>query len=216
MMPARAWLAIAFGVLFAVSAIRPWHPQDFLIEHILTVMAVAALVWADRRKSITTLSAVLLFVYLSLHLVGAHYTYSEVPYDAWSEALTGTSVSSWFGWTRNHYDRLVHAACGLLLVYPMREFIARLFPELPLRDGRLLLAAVLVIAVLSKLYELLEWIYTLVMTQDAAAMYNGEQGDVRDAHKDMALALVGAVVSGLVIFVCETRHRRAGNGERQG
>jgi putative membrane protein len=212
----RGWLAIVFVVLFAVSAIRPWHPQDFAIEHILTAVAVAGLMWADHRRSLSNLSAVLIFCFLSLHLLGAHYTYSEVPYDAWSEAVTGTPISEWFGWTRNHYDRLVHAAFGLLLVYPARELLARLFPELPLRDVRLLAVTVLVLAVLSKVYELLEWAITLVMTQDAAAMYNGEQGDVRDAHKDMALALAGTIISAVLIFLYERPAQRALNYKPKG
>jgi len=207
LMPLRAWLLVAFAVLFVVSAIAPWHPQDFVLEHILTAVGLGLLIWADRRRALTNLSAVLLFCFLVLHVIGAHYTYSEVPYDAWSEAVIGTPISELIGSTRNHYDRLVHATFGLLLVYPTRELLARAVPELPVRDIRLLIAAVLVLAVLSKLYELLEWTYTLVMTRDAAALYNGEQGDIRDAHKDMALALAGAVASGVLIYVCEASRR---------
>lgn len=207
-MPFRVWLAMVFVVLFAISAIRPWYPQDFLIEHILTVVVAALLIWADHRRTLSNLSVLLIFCYILLHLLGAHYTYSEVPYDAWSESVTGKSISEWFGWTRNHYDRLVHAAFGLLLVYPMRELLARLLPELRLGDVRLLVAAVFVLAVLSKLYELMEWVMALVMTQDAAAMYNGEQGDNRDAQKDMALAFTGTIISAFVIFLCEMPKRK--------
>lgn len=202
-MPLRAWLGIAFLGLFVVSAIGPPHPQDFLIEHILTVVAVGLLIWADRVRPLTNISAVLIFCFLSLHLLGAHYTYSEVPYDRWSEALFGTPVSEWLGWRRNHYDRVVHAAFGLLLVYPTRELLGRLFPEISIRDVRLLLVTVLMLAFFSKVYELLEWAFTLIMTREAAAIYNGEQGDIRDAHKDMALALAGTVASALLIFICE-------------
>lgn len=207
MMPMRAWLAIAFFALFIISAIWPAHPQDFLIEHILTVLAVGLLIWADRVRPLSNLSAVLIFCFLSLHLLGAHYTYSEVPYDRWSEMLFGTPLSDRFGWQRNHYDRLVHAAFGLLLVYPTRELLGRLFPEIQIHDVRLLLVAVLVLALFSKVYELLEWVFTLIMTQEAAAVYNGEQGDIRDAHKDMTLALAGAVTSAVLIFVCEAPTR---------
>ncbi len=90
----------------------------------------------------------------------------------------------------------------------MREVLQRIFPEI--RDGRLIVLAVIVIAILSKLYELLEWVFTLVMTQEAAATYNGEQGDIRDAPKDMSLALVGSIVSGSCIYAAQRwRHRGA-------
>lgn len=204
----KGWLLVVFAILFGVSAIRPHHPQDFLIEHALTVVALVGLIVLDRRRPISNTAAALIFGFLLLHVLGAHYTYSEVPYDRWSEALTGVSVSERLGWERNHYDRLVHLSFGLLLVHPTRELLARAFPELRPRDLRLLVGAVVVIAVLSKLYELLEWIFTLVMTEDAAALYNGEQGDVRDAHKDMTLALLGAIASAVVVGVVDARATR--------
>ncbi|MHC4910441.1 MAG: DUF2238 domain-containing protein [Planctomycetota bacterium] len=209
-MSLRIALAATGVTLFALSAIGPWFPQDFLVEHILTVIVVAGLVVADRRRPLTDASLLLLFAFLLLHLLGAHYTYSEVPYDAWAEAVAGTSVSETFGWSRNHYDRFVHLAFGVLLVYPMRELLARAVPEMHVRDGRLLLAALLVLGCLSTLYELMEWVFTLIMTQDAAATYNGEQGDLRDAHKDMALALAGSLVSAGVLHFHDRRARRRG------
>ena len=131
-MPYRAWLLVAFGVLFGISAVDPWHPQDFILEHVLTFIALGALIRVDRRRPISNLSATLVFAFLCLHLLGAHYTYSEVPYDAWTTAIFGSPASDWFGWTRNNYDRLVHLCFGLLLVYPMRELLSRFFPEIRL------------------------------------------------------------------------------------
>lgn len=206
-MPYRGWLLMTFLVLLAISAIRPWYPQDFFIEHILTAISLALLIALDRRQTLSNASCTLIFLFLVLHILGAHYTYSHVPYDEWSRALFGEPISTTFGWERNHYDRLVHLAFGLLMVYPARELLARLMPELQPRDWRLLVAAVLVLAVLSKLYELLEWMFAIVMTQDAASLYNGEQGDVRDAHKDMALALLGALISALITLVVERGRR---------
>lgn len=206
-MPYRGWLLMTFLVLLAISAIRPWYPQDFFIEHILTAISLALLIAVDRRQTLSNASCTLIFLFLVLHILGAHYTYSHVPYDDWSRALFGEPISTTFGWERNHYDRLVHLAFGLLMVYPARELLARLMPELQPRDWRLLVAAVLVLAVLSKLYELLEWMFAIVMTQDAASLYNGEQGDVRDAHKDMALALLGALIGALITLVVERGRR---------
>lgn len=204
----RGLLLALFAVLLGISAIGPWHPQDFIIEHILTVLALVALIAADRRRRLTNTTCTLIFVFLVLHIVGAHYTYAEVPYDDWSIALFGQSISETMGWERNHYDRLVHASFGLLMVFPARELLGRLVPELRLHDWRLLAAAVLVLAVLSKLYELLEWMFTIVMTRDAAALYNGEQGDIRDAHKDMSLALLGALVSAAIVLWLERGRRQ--------
>ncbi len=206
-MPYRGWLLIALLVALAVSAIRPWHPSDFVIEHILTLLGLGLLVYMDRRQALSNTSCSLLFIFMLLHVVGAHYTYSEVPYDRWSQTLFGRPLSEVLGWERNHYDRLVHFFFGLLIVYPMRETLQRIFPEV--RDGRLLVLAVIIVALLSKLYELIEWTFTLIMTQEAAAVYNGEQGDIRDAHKDMALALGGSIISAVCIYSVEHWGKRA-------
>ena len=40
----------------------------------------------------------------------------------------------------------------------------------------------------SLIYELFEWLLTIVMTAEEADYYNGQQGDMWDAQKDMALA----------------------------
>ena len=60
--------------------------------------------------------------------------------------------------------------------------------------------AVLVIAWLfiqtfSMFYELFEWSLTVFMTENMAENYNGQQGDIWDAHKDMALAMLGSTIS---------------------
>ena len=44
----------------------------------------------------------------------------------------------------------------------------------------------------SMIYELFEWLLTMVMSSDVADNYNGQQGDMWDAQKDMAMALVGS------------------------
>ena len=62
---------------------------------------------------------------MALHTLGGRYAYSNVPYDEWARALTGTSPSEAFGWTRNHYDRLAHFAFGALSVIPVAEIARR-------------------------------------------------------------------------------------------
>ena len=53
----------------------------------------------------------------------------------------------------------------------------------------------------SMIYELFEWLLTIVMTAEEADYYNGQQGDMWDAQKDMALALVGSTGMFLVYAV---------------
>lgn len=199
----RASLLTIFVVAFLVSCYKPPHLFDFLIEHAMTAIFLTAVIIVDRRRPFTKTSLTLILIYSLLHVLGAHYTYSEVPYDQWSAKLFGQTLSEMFGWERNHYDRLIHFLFGVLMVFPMRELLSRILPEI--RDGRLLLIAVMVVALCSKVYELLEWAYTLVLSDTDAARYNGEQGDHYDAQKDMAMALVGSIIGAVVVYVVERR-----------
>jgi uncharacterized membrane protein YjdF len=60
--------------------------------------------------------------------IGAHFTYSLVPYDRWLQNLTGTDLTTFIGTQRNHYDRVAHFLYGALLVPPSVELFARFAP----------------------------------------------------------------------------------------
>lgn len=49
-----------------------------------------------------------------LHMIGSHYTYSEVPF--------GVTLQRLLGADRNMYDRFVHFCFGFLIAYPMRKY----------------------------------------------------------------------------------------------
>jgi putative membrane protein len=201
-LPYRAWLLIIFLVALLISVINPADRFDFLLEHVPTVAALALLMWVDRRQPLSNLAYSLIFVYMMLHVLGAHYLYSHVPYDVWAQRLFGFDITGTFGFRRNHYDRLVHFAHGLLLLEPMRELAMR---WLRIDGVRSVIVAGAFLAVLSTVYELAEWLIAVVMDSEQAEMYNGQQGDMFDAQKDMALALLGSTISGLIIILTNRR-----------
>ena len=127
----------------------------------------------------------LIFLFLCLHEVGAHYTYSETPF--------GDAVTNFFGWERNHYDRLVHFSFGLLLAYPFYD-LCRRHVRPPLEAWNFVIAMAL-IAALSGLYEIIEWSAAEILAPERALAFLGTQGDVFDGQKDAALAFLGAVVA---------------------
>jgi putative membrane protein len=146
-----------------------------------------------------------LFTFLCLHTDGAHYTYSEVPYDAAWSALTGSTLNEHFGWTRNHFDRVVHLAYGLLLAYPIRELFLRVAGARGFWGYFLPLDLTMST---SMLYELIEWGAAAVLGGDLGAAYLGSQGDVWDAHKDMALASLGALLAMCISAFVNSRTKR--------
>jgi putative membrane protein len=185
-------LAVLLAALWVPLAFHPFDRSDWWLENALTFIGVAVLVATHRVFPLSRVSYTTLFVFLCLHTIGAHYTYAEVPYDeAWRQ-LTGHSFDDLVGWERNNYDRVVHFGYGLLLAYPIREVFLRVanvrgfwgyFLPLDLTMSS------------SMLYELIEWGAALVVGGELGQAYLGTQGDEWDAHKDMALASLGALIS---------------------
>ena len=144
------------------------------------------------RKVGLELLCTLLFLFLVLHEIGAHYTYSLVPYDSWVSALTGRTLSEAFGLQRNHYDRLIHFTFGLLVWRPVVELLRAVAP--PRGTWRELLPILFILSS-SAIYELIEWAAAVVFGGDLGTAYLGTQGDEWDAQKDMASAAAGAVIA---------------------
>jgi len=185
-------LGILFGILFAVLAIHPVDRAAWLLENALVGGFLLAAALVHRHFSFSRLSATLIFLFLCLHEIGSHYTYSLVPYDAWFKALTGTSLDALLGWERNNYDRVVHFAYGLLLAYPVREIFLRV---VAVRGFWGYFLPLDVMMSTSMLYELVEWGAAALFGGELGMAYLGTQGDIWDAHKDMALASSGALIA---------------------
>jgi putative membrane protein len=185
-------LLAALLLLWTPLAISPRYRHDWLLENALLVLGIAVLAATWRGHAFSRASYVLIFVFMCLHTVGAHYTYAEVPYDAWMQSLTGRTLNSMVGWHRNNFDRVVHLSYGLLLAYPVRELLLRAWN---LRGFPGYLFALDLTMSSSMLYELIEWMAANLFGGDLGMAYLGTQGDVWDAHKDMALASVGALVT---------------------
>jgi putative membrane protein len=187
-----AVLGVLFGMLWLALAIEPRHRDDWALENVLVAVFILAVAASHRRFLLSRISYTLIFLFLCVHAVGAHYTYAEVPYDAWSQALTGRSLNEAMGWQRNHFDRFAHFLYGLLMAYPLREFFLRI------ADVRgfwgYFLPLEFTIAT-SALYELLEWGAAGVFGGELGAAYLGTQGDIWDAQRDMALASAGALIA---------------------
>jgi putative membrane protein len=197
--PYLALLAALFAMGWLGLAINPRHRGDWALENALTILAVGLLVLTRRRVPLSTLSYVLIFLYLTLHAVGAHYTYSEVPYDAWFTTLTGTSLNQTLGWQRNNFDRMVHFLYGLLLTQPAREALVH---ATGLRGFWGYFLPMDLTMSSSATYELIEWGAAMFFGGDLGVAYVGAQGDPWDAQKDMSLAALGALLSTVMAATC--------------
>jgi putative membrane protein len=195
----------AFIVIWLALAIAPWYREDWLLENMLVFVALPILVATSRSLRFSNFAYSCFFVFLVAHEIGAHYTYSEVPWDKWFEALTGQSLNALLGVERNHYDRVIHFLYGLL-VFPMawELFEARARPE---RIWRFLMPLFFVMSH-SLIYELIEWAAAVVFGGELGQAYLGTPGDVWDAQKDCALATLGAVTGLAIAARRDARQRR--------
>lgn len=185
-------LTILFGIEWVLLAISPLYRSDWALENALVLLFVIVVAGSYRYFLLSRVSYALIFIFLCLHEIGAHYTYAEVPYDHWFTSFTGTSLNEILGWERNNFDRVIHFLYGLLLAYPVREIFLRVanvrgfwgyFLPLDLTMSS------------SMLFELFEWGAAEIFGGDLGMAYLGTQGDIWDAHKDMFLASTGALAA---------------------
>jgi putative membrane protein len=164
------------------------------------VLLVYPLLWAVRTRFRTTgLLTLLIAVHAVILLVGAHYTYAEVPLFDW--------VRDAFGFDRNHYDRVGHLAQGFIPAIAIRELLLR---TSPLRPGRWLFAIILFSVLgVSATYELIEWLAAVLVGQGADA-FLGTQGDPWDTQTDMALAGLGAILAQISLGRVHDRQLKRG------
>ena len=66
------------------------------------------------------------------------------------------------------------------------------------------------ILAMSAVYEIIEWALAMALAPDWAEAYNGQQGDMWDSQKDMALATAGAIITLLVRPFLEKCSKRKG------
>lgn len=196
-----------YALYWAALAIAPRFRQDWLLENLLVIIAAPLLVLLYRRVQLSNAACFALFAFFCLHALGAHYTYSEVPYDTWAQSLVGRSVDESFGFERNQFDRLVHFLYGLLIT---PAAIALLDARAPQQGIWRWLLPWLFMVSHATIYELIEMVAALAFGGELGQAYLGTQGDVWDAQKDSALAAIGAAIA---VLVCRwPRAQRAARG----
>jgi putative membrane protein len=174
-----------WAIVWIWTAIDPVNRGDWAVENLLVVGTMPFVVWAYRRLPLSNFSYALLAAFLILHTVGAHYAY-RLPLGDWARDA--------FDLRRNHYDRVVHFAFGLLCAYPIRELLVRTVPVNRFWAWWVPVASV---GGLSAIFENLEMLVAWIADPELGAAYLGTQGDEWDAQKDMALAIGGALLASL-------------------
>ncbi|MGI9372313.1 MAG: DUF2238 domain-containing protein [Hyphomicrobiales bacterium] len=195
----RFFLTVIYICVWLISAINPHYFADWLLENVIVIafMIMMALTWTPLCLSKTTNT--LIFLFLSMHSLGAHYTYSLVPYDDWARSFLGVSLNELVGWDRNNYDRVVHFSFGLLLAFPLREVLVR-FSNFS--GGWSYIVPFLLIISMSTAFEIVEWVAAIIFGGDLGQAYLGTQGDEWDSHKDTLWASLGGLIAVCLTLLC--------------
>jgi putative membrane protein len=178
------FLAVGYGIFWAALAIEPVDRFDWFLENLLVVSTAVLLIATYRRFPFSDLTYILLAIFVVGHTVGAHYTYSQVPFGFWLKDALDLE--------RNAFDRIIHFAFGLLLGYPLWEFIAR---KAHTKKAWTLWAAWFAVLSLSSAFEMAEWAIAIIVDPEAAEAYLGSQGDPFDAQMDTLMAIVGGAIT---------------------
>lgn len=228
---------IKFALLFALISITvitcihipEWMKwRDLLLQHLGTLLLVIVLLYDTIKNRMSLFAFVGITLFAIVHVVGARYGYSYVPYREWSVDLLGVSRDFWgvpANYTgnltaffdkqqhdlildfRNHYDRFVHFSFGLFMFSCLLHLSRKWVDRKPLVA---IFVAWLLVQVGSMIYEIFEWQLAVHFSPETAERYNGQQGDVWDAQKDMLLAMIGSTIMALYYAIkskCESGYR---------
>jgi putative membrane protein len=182
-------LLALYGLVFAVCAISPHDRSVWWAENIPVLVIVSLLVLISRRFRFSNTSYVLMTFFIVLHTIGGHYTFERVPFGA---------VSEFFGFERNHFDRVAHFSVGFY-AYPIAEIL--LVKRLVHTRWIVALFPVFAIVTVAGAYEIIEWQYALNSDPAAGIAVLGSQGDVWDAQKDILADTLGAILVMILFFV---------------
>lgn len=193
------WI-LTYLIVFVWSAIHPVDYFTWFLEVLPAIMGLAVLTVTYKKFQLTDLAYILILVHCIILMVGGHYTYANVPLFDW--------LRDYFEMDRNNYDKVGHLAQGFIPAILARE----IFIRKSIVNGSKWLSFLVVCFCLafSAFYELIEW-WVAVSTGESAEAFLGTQGYVWDTQSDMALALVGAVLSlGFLAKIHDNQLRRVG------
>ena len=195
----KHWLVLLLLLIeIVIASINPLEMGSYLLHQLGTVLMLIALFFMQKKYGLSFQAFALYILFLMIHVLAAHYLYSYVPYNDWIKTIFHFDLNQTMGWSRNMFDRLVHIGYGLLLT----PFFLRIFQVLlpQLSKGVLLILVVQFVMASSLFYEWIEWWIAIGLSPEEAEKYNGQQGDIWDAHKDMFVATLGAIFSAVMIY----------------
>ncbi|MDP0269552.1 DUF2238 domain-containing protein [Glaesserella parasuis] len=184
------FLAIVITVVSVWSGFNPTDRAVWYAEVMPIFVVFALLLLTYQRFQFSGLAYVLMSLWMIMHLIGAKYTFANVPFDWANQYLT------FLGEDRNHFDRVAHYIIGFYS-FPMAEWLLR---KRKCGLGVAFFFSLFFIMSVAATYEIIEWQYAVIEEGNAGIEFLGSQGDIWDAQKDMLADTLGAITA-LIIYL---------------
>ena len=182
--------------------ISVYENKEVYLNNVGSLLIILIFIWDIFKNRLSRSGFYGLLTFGIFHAIGSCWLYSYVPYNEWMIDYFSWDMNAYFGWERNHYDRMVHFSFGLLLFPAVVDYFKH---KIPLANKYVLLITFLGIQTFSMIYELFEWNLSIFLSDGLADSYNGQQGDIWDAQKDMCLAMFGSLISYVYLAI---KHKR--------
>ena len=182
--------------------ISVYENKEVYLNDVGSLLIILIFIWDIFKNRLSRSGFYGLLTFGIFHAIGSCWLYSYVPYNEWMIDYFSWDMNAYFGWERNHYDRMVHFSFGLLLFPAVVDYFKH---KIPLANKYVLLITFLGIQTFSMIYELFEWNLSIFLSDGLADSYNGQQGDIWDAQKDMCLAMFGSLISYVYLAI---KHKR--------
>ncbi|MBT2680312.1 DUF2238 domain-containing protein [Bacillus sp. ISL-35] len=190
--------SIHFLLLLVALLVFIWSltkPEEgymvLLVEVLPSVLAILFLVLTYNQFRLTTVSYIIITFLVILTFVGGHYSYSKVPLFTW--------IKNYFDLQRNHYDRFGHFLKGSIVIVIIEILLRKTALSKSKTTNFIALCITLAIGAF---YEIIEWTSAKIGKEGKVTKdFLGMQGDIWDAQWDMALLLVGSILSLFIIKI---------------
>ncbi len=175
-------LLLLFGLGLVWSGINPYRFWHWIGEVAPPIVGLVLLILTFKKFRFTVFTYSVILISCYLMFIGAHYTFSKVPFFA--------DIKDYFGHTRNNFDKLGHFIQGIVPVLISREVF---FRKKYITGYKLIsFVSFCICMATTSVYELIEYIVFLWAGKNPEA-FLGMQGDIWDSQTDMLAAALGGL-----------------------
>lgn len=182
------FLLISICVILILTGINPYDRFIWFLEVLPAIIGIIVLIIIYPKFKFSNLVYILIWIHCIILIIGGYYTYAEMPLFNW--------LRDAYGLSRNYYDRLGHIAQGFIPVLVIREVLIR--KKLVSSKRWASFIAISMCLAISASYEILEFIFA-IFSEETAEAFLGTQGDIWDSQWDMICALIGSILSVIIL-----------------